>query len=135
MKFGNYKKITSQGVIPENTLVENRDIIIAKILPIKEARNDHTKVIKYEDQSRIHRTIEESYIDKNYIERNGDGYNFCKVRIRAVRKPVIGDKFSSRHGQKGTIGNIIPEEDMPFTKDGLKPDIICLLYTSPSPRD
>jgi DNA-directed RNA polymerase II subunit RPB2 len=132
MKFGNYKKITSQGVIPENTLVENRDIIIAKILPIKEARNDHTKVIKYEDQSRIHRTIEESYIDKNYIERNGDGYNFCKVRIRAVRKPVIGDKFSSRHGQKGTIGNIIPEEDMPFTKDGLKPDIIINPHAIPS---
>jgi DNA-directed RNA polymerase II subunit RPB2 len=132
MKFGNYNKINSQGVIPENTLVENRDIIISKILPIKEARNDHTKLIKYEDQSRIHRTIEECYVDKNYIERNGDGYNFCKVRLRSVRKPVIGDKFSSRHGQKGTIGNIIPEEDMPFTKEGLKPDIIINPHAIPS---
>ena len=52
MKFGNYNKINSQGVIPEDTLVENRDIIIAKIIPIKENRNDHTKLIKYEDQSR-----------------------------------------------------------------------------------
>jgi len=93
MKFGNYNKVNSKGVIPENTLVENRDIIIAKVSPIKENRNDHMKVIKYEDQSKIYRTVEETYIDKNYIDRNGDGYSFAKVRLRALRKPVIGDKF------------------------------------------
>ena len=132
MKFGNYNKINSQGVMEENTLIENRDIIISKMIPIKEARNDHTKVIKYEDQSRTFRTHEETYVDKNYIERNGDGYNFCKVRTRTLRQPVIGDKFSSRHGQKGTIGNIIPEANMPFTKDGLKPDIIINPHAIPS---
>ena len=132
MKFGNYDKVNSSGVIPENTLVENRDIIIAKVLPIKDARNDPTKVLKYEDQSKIFRTTEETYIDKNYIERNGDGYNFCKVRLRTIRKPIIGDKFSSRHGQKGTIGNIIPECDMPFTASGIKPDIIINPHAIPS---
>lgn len=132
MKYGNYDKVNSNGVIPEDTIIEDRDIVIAKVLPIKENKNDHSKIIKYEDQSRIYRTTEESYVDKNYIERNGDGYNFCKVRIRIVRKPIIGDKFSSRHGQKGTIGNIIPEEDMPCTKDGLKPDIIINPHAIPS---
>ena len=132
MKFANYDKVDHNGVIPENSLVEDRDIIISKILPIKENRNDHTKVIKYEDQSKVYRTKEETYIDKNYIERNGDGYNFCKVRLRIVRKPVIGDKLSSRHGQKGTIGNIINEEDMPFTAEGLKPDIIINPHAIPS---
>lgn len=132
MKFANYDKVNHNGVIPENSLVEDRDIIISKILPIKENRNDHTKVIKYEDQSKVYRTKEETYIDKNYIERNGDGYNFCKVRLRIVRKPVIGDKFSSRHGQKGTIGNIINEEDMPFTAEGLRPDIIINPHAIPS---
>jgi len=132
MKFGNYNKVNSKGVVPENTLVENRDIIISKVTPIKENRNDPTKLIKYEDQSRIYRTSEETYIDKNYIDRNGDGYSFAKVRLRTVRKPVIGDKFSSRHGQKGTIGNIIPEDDMPFTKDGVKPDIIINPHAIPS---
>lgn len=132
MKFGNYSKVNNQGVIPENTLIENRDVVIAKVLPIKDARNDHTKLTKYEDQSRVYRTKEESYIDKNYIQRNGDGYNFCKVRIRTLRKPIIGDKFSSRHGQKGTIGNIIPEEDMPFTADGVKPDLIINPHAIPS---
>jgi len=132
MKFGNYNKINNQGVIPENTLVENRDIIIAKVVTIKENKNDHTKLIKYEDCSKSFRTSEETYIDKNYIDRNGDGYNFAKVRTRAVRKPVMGDKFSSRHGQKGTVGLIIPEEDMPFTDSGVKPDIIINPHAIPS---
>ena len=132
MKFANYNKVNGRGVIPENVLVENRDIIISKVTPIKENRNDHTKVIKYEDQSRVYRTDEETYIDKNYIDRNGDGYNFAKIRLRAVRKPVIGDKFSSRSGQKGTLGNLIPEQDMPFTRTGLKPDLILNPHAIPS---
>lgn len=132
VKFGNYDKLNAHGIIPENTLVENNDIIIGKVIPIRENRSDHTKLIKYEDQSISYRTIEDSYIDKNFVDRNGDGYNFCKVRIRSHRKPVIGDKFSSRHGQKGTIGNIIPEENMPFTADGVKPDIIINPHAIPS---
>ena len=131
-KMGNYDKVNSKGVMPENSLVENRDVIIAKVTPIKENRNDHTKLIKYEDQSKMYRTNEESYIDKNYIDRNGEGYSFAKVRVRAMRRPVIGDKFSSRHGQKGTVGNIIPEEDMPFTKEGIRPDIIINPHAIPS---
>jgi len=132
MKFADYSKLTPQGVVPENTLICNRDVIIGKVVPIKEHRNDHTKTMKYQDQSRMYRTQEEAYIDKNYVERNGDGYNFCKVRVRTVRKPVIGDKFSSRHGQKGTIGNIIPESDMPCTAEGVRPDVIINPHAIPS---
>ena len=132
MKFANYDKLNSMGLMDENTLVENRDVIISKVVPIKENRNDHTKVIKYEDQSRVFRTNEETYVDKNYVDRNGDGYTFAKVRLRALRQPNFGDKFSSRHGQKGTIGNIIPEKDMPFTRSGIKPDIIINPHAIPS---
>ena len=132
MKFGNYNKVNSKGLIPENSLVENRDIIISKVRIIKENRNDHTKLTKFEDDSRIYRTTEEVYIDKNYLDRNGDGYTFAKVKLRATRRPEIGDKFSSRHGQKGTVGNIIPEEDMPFTKNGTRPDIIINPHAIPS---
>ena len=132
IKFGNYDKLDPNGFIPENELVENRDVIIAKTIPIKENRNDPTKTVKYEDQSKTFRTTEETYIDKNYTGRNGDGYNFAKVRVRVLRKPVLGDKFSSRHGQKGTCGNIIQECDMPFTKNGLRPDIIINPHAIPS---
>lgn len=132
VKFGNYNKLNENGIVPENTYLENRDIIIGKIIPIKENKNDHTKVIKYQDLSKIYRTNEEAYVDKNYVNSNGDGYNLCKVKIRNYRKPVIGDKFSSRHGQKGTIGIILPEEDMPVSSNGIKPDIIINPHAIPS---
>ena len=132
IKFGNYDKLNSQGFIPENTLVENKDIIIGKYRPIKGNKNDNTKSIKYYDESRIIRTNEECYIDKNFIDTNGDGYNLSKVRIRTYRKPIIGDKFSSRHGQKGTVGVIIDEQDMPFSENGLVPDIIINPHAIPS---
>jgi DNA-directed RNA polymerase II subunit RPB2 len=132
MKFANYSKLNSKGVMPENSLIENKDIIIGKVVPIKEARNDQTKTIKYKDMSKIMRTSEDCYVDKNYINRNGDGYTFAKVRTRVHRIPVIGDKFSSRHGQKGTIGITLPAESMPHTRNGLVPDIIINPHAIPS---
>ena len=132
VKFGNYDKLNSQGLMDENSLIEDKDIIMGKVTTIKNNKNDDNKSIKYEDHSKSYKTGEESYIDKNYVNRNGDGYTFCKVRIRATRVPKIGDKFSSRHGQKGTIGHILNEADMPFTKDGLKPDLIINPHAIPS---
>lgn len=134
MKYANYEKINAQGFMDENTLVESRDIIMSKVVCIKGNRNDPTMVVKYEDHSKMYRTREEAdtYIDKNYTGRNGDGYNFAKVRLRTMRKPTYGDKFSSRHGQKGTVGNIIEERDMPYTRHGLRPDIIINPHAIPS---
>jgi DNA-directed RNA polymerase II subunit RPB2 len=132
MKFSNYSKIGEDGLMPKNTLIESMDIIMGKVSPIKSARNDPTAKIKFEDASKYHRTDEVCYMDKNYVGVNGDGYTTWKGRIRADRSPQIGDKFSSRHGQKGTVGNIIPEVDMPFTADGLKPDIIINPHAIPS---
>jgi DNA-directed RNA polymerase II subunit RPB2 len=117
IKFGNYDKLNEKGFIQENKLVENRDVIIAKIIPIKENRNDPTKIIKYEDQSKTFRTTEETYIDKNYTGRNGDGYNFAKVRVRTLRKPVMGDKMCALPTQQ-VLTNFgwIPICDIDITK-------------------
>uniref|UniRef100_A0A6C0HTD3 DNA-directed RNA polymerase n=1 Tax=viral metagenome TaxID=1070528 RepID=A0A6C0HTD3_9ZZZZ len=132
VKFANYDKIQENGLVPENTFIQNRDIIIAKVIPIKGSKTDVTKTIKYEDNSRVYRKGGETYIDRNHLTKNGDGYNIAKVRLRTIRQPTIGDKFSSRHGQKGTIGNVIPESDMPFTADGIRPDIIINPHAIPS---
>ena len=132
MKFANYDKLGSDGFIPENEKVEDRDIIIGKTVPIKENRNDLTKTVKCKDESIIHRTHEETYVDKNYRGRNGDGYSITKVRLRSYRRPNIGDKFASKYAQKGTVGIILDEEDMPFTADGVRPDIIINPHCIPS---
>ena len=123
----NYDILNNDGFVSKNTYVTDGDIIIGKTVPIKlngEKKNRDSSInIKYS---------EEGYIDDNYINTNSDGYKFCKVKIRSIRIPMIGDKFSSRHGQKGTVGMVYPSEDMPFTKDGIVPDIIINPHAVPS---
>jgi len=122
----NYEKLNENGFVPENTYVDDNDIIIGKVMPLKNPE------YKYRDSSVSIKNNENGYIDANYIDTNGDGYKFCKVKIRSTRIPDIGDKFSSRHGQKGTIGMVYREHDMPFSKDGIVPDIIINPHAIPS---
>ena len=72
------------------------------------------------------------YVDKSFMTEGNEGFRLAKDRIRHERKPAIGDKFCSRAGQKGTIGIVLPEIDMPFTKDGIRPDIIVNPHAFPS---
>jgi DNA-directed RNA polymerase II subunit RPB2 len=123
----NYDKLGNDGFVPKNTYVSDGDIIIGKVIPIK-GNNQYN----YQDSSINIRYSEEGYIDDKYINTNSEGYKFCKVRIRSIRIPMIGDKLSSRHGQKGTIGMVYPQEDMPFSKDGITPDIIINPHAVPS---
>jgi hypothetical protein len=71
-------------------------------------------------------------VDKSFITDGDEGGRIAKIRIREVREPNIGDKMASRSGQKGTVGLVIPECDMPFTKDGLRPDIIINPHAIPT---
>jgi len=131
IKPGCYDKLESNGFVPVNTHVTSNDIIIGKVFPIKNKSKGKNKQV-YRDSSTFLRSNEQGYVDNIYVNRNGDGHKFCKVRVRSIRIPKIGDKFSSRHGQKGTCGMIVNEEDMPFTKDGVRPDIVVNPHAIPS---
>ena len=123
----NYSKLNNDGFIDKNTYVTDKDILIGKVIPIK-----NNTTYDYKDNSISLRKNENGYIDDNFITTNSDGYNICKTRIRSFRKPEIGDKFSSRHGQKGTIGMVYNPEDMPFSSNGIIPDIIINPHAIPS---
>tara|TARA_B100001094_G_scaffold147047_1_gene142392 strand:+ start:1798 stop:5247 length:3450 start_codon:yes stop_codon:yes gene_type:complete len=123
----NYSKLNEYGFVDKDTYVTEDDILIGKGIPIKNNSN-----YNYKDNSTTLRKNENGFVDENYITTNSDGYKVCKTRIRSFRFPEIGDKFSSRHGQKGTVGMIYKSEDMPFTSSGIIPDIIINPHAIPS---
>jgi DNA-directed RNA polymerase II subunit RPB2 len=134
MKNANYEKLGGDGFVPENTYVNTDDILIGKVVPLRVPTGmvvpAGTK--KYRDVSRTMRNNETGWVDRIFKNRNGEGYSFAKVRVRQDRVPEIGDKFSSRHGQKGTVGMILKPEDMPQTASGIVPDIIINPHCIPS---
>ena len=130
MKPGSYDKLNKYGFIPKDTKVDGGDIIIGKKIALR--KSSKNKKVQFRDNSCELRHNESGHVDKIFSNVDGDGYRFVKMRTRSWRRPTIGDKFSSRHGQKGTIGMIYRQEDMPFTKDGIVPDIIVNPHAIPS---
>jgi DNA-directed RNA polymerase II subunit RPB2 len=134
MKNAKYGKIGEDGFIPKDTYVTPDDILIGKVVPLRVPTGVTVPVgsKKSRDISKMPRNNESGYVDKIYKNRNGEGYSFAKIRMRQDRIPEIGDKFSSRHGQKGTMGMILNPEDMPQTGSGIVPDIIINPHCIPS---
>jgi DNA-directed RNA polymerase II subunit RPB2 len=134
MKNARYDKLGTDGFVPENEYVDNDDILIGKVVPLRVP----TGMVlpagskQFRDVSRTMRNNEIGWVDRIFRNRNGEGYSFAKVRVRQDRVPEIGDKFSSRHGQKGTCGMILEAKDMPQTASGIIPDIIINPHCIPS---
>lgn len=91
----NYNKLNNDGFIPENTFVQTGDVIIGKCMPCKNGtsmtQKDNSIPLKNNEKGFVDKNC---YNDKHFTNINGDGYNFCKVRLRSVRTPTIGDKFA-----------------------------------------
>ncbi len=132
LKPGDYSKLDDNGFAKINSFMNGGDIIIGKSIPCKENKGSNLNSKKFRDNSTSLRSNESGRVDKVFQSRNGDGYRFCKLRMRSERIPQIGDKFSSRHGQKGTVGMIYQQQDMPYSKNGIVPDIIINPHAIPS---
>uniref|UniRef100_A0A6C0IJB7 DNA-directed RNA polymerase n=1 Tax=viral metagenome TaxID=1070528 RepID=A0A6C0IJB7_9ZZZZ len=120
-----YSKLDEQGIVKVNTEVNDETIMIGMVTSSSEDDmfTDHSKTTK-KGQLGI--------VDKTFITDDEEGRRIAKVRVREERIPNLGDKMASRAGQKGTIGMVIPECDMPFTKDGIRPDLIINPHAIPS---
>ena len=121
-----YSVLDVNGLIKKGTSVHDRMVMIGR------ATKDPNEEETYIDSSLTPKKGQLGYIDQTFMTQDEEGFRLAKVRICHQRIPAIGDKMASRAGQKGTIGLIIPEEDMPYTKDGIKPDLIINPHAIPS---
>ncbi len=121
-----YSHLDENGMIRENEFMDDKKVVIGKCTV------SLTEPNTFIDSSVVPKKGQLGIVDKTYITEGEEGNRIAKVRIREERLPSIGDKFCSRAGQKGTVGIILDEEDMPFTKDGIRPDVIVNPHALPS---
>ena len=121
-----YSKLDAHGLVKENTEIDDRVVLIGQVTSTTDNKGE------YIDNSKTTKKGQLGFVDKSFISEGEEGFRIAKIRVREERLPAIGDKMASRGGQKGTLGLIIPEEDMPFTADGIRPDLIINPHALPS---
>lgn len=112
-----YSKLDDRGIIREGEVVNDKTVLVGRYMVIPDT-ND------VKDASVTPGLFTQGRVDSVVVLHQGDGLMLVKVRITEMRDPVIGDKFSSRHGQKGTIGMFVSAADLPRTAEGLVPDVM-----------
>jgi len=128
-----YKYLEDDGIAYPEAEMKEGDVVIGKTSPPKflsEAREISIQTKK--ENSTAVRQEETGIVDGVFVTLDGDGNKLVQVRMRDLRKPEIGDKFATPHGQKGVIGFIAPELDVPFTAGGVRPDLIFNPHGIPS---
>ena len=131
-----YKHLEADGLPVPETYLEGGDVLVGKTSPPRfleeSAGGAFLMAQERRESSMLVRHGETGHVDNVYVTESLDSGRLVRVLVRSHKVPEVGDKFASRHGQKGVIGRLVEPEDMPFTVDGVVPDLIINPHAIPS---